>query len=547
MSKEVIFAAILAVGCLILVGVAFIAPHKPKPEPETTKTETPTETVPPAPDLLTGDGTTGSIAQNTTSGFGTTGSFTTAGGTTGFTGTGSTTGGFTGAAGTTGAFTGSAGTTGGFTGSPAATGGFTGATTGSAFTTGGSTGTFTTGGSFTGGTTFTGGSSTGGFSGTSGSSTGGSTAFTTSSEKTHVIAKNETLAEISQKYFGTAKNWKKIVEANPGLDPRSMKVGQKITIPALSTSAAPAEIPTVSGDHTYTVRAGDSYYTIAKKELGSASRWKEIERLNGISPEDLHVGQVIKLPAASSPTSSSTSGTGGTSDSPVSGKVHLVASGETLSDISKTYFGTTTRWKDIVKANPGVNPETLKVGQKIVIPESANTDGATTGSTSSSSSAGEYVVKPRDTLQSIAEHELGNRNAWKKIVDANPGVDPRNLRVGQKLKIPGKASTGTSPAQDDTRPSGSTTFGGTGFSATTGGTTGFGTTGTTGSFSATTGGFSGTTGGFSGGSTTGAFTAGGTTGGSTAPRPFTASGTTSGATTAGSTAPGGTTPDRITP
>ncbi len=546
MSKEVIFAGILAVGCLVLVGVAFIAPHKPKPEStEVVKTEAPTETVPPT-DLLTGDAT-GGFAQNTSTGS----SFTTTGG----------------ASGTSG-FTGS--TTGGFTGSPASTTGFTGAGTASAFTSGGTTSNAFTGGSSTG--SFTSGSTTGSFTGggstggtTSSSTTFGNTPLPTSSEKTHAIAKNETLAEISQKYYGTAKNWKKIVEANPGLEPRSMKVGQKIIIPAVSgTAAAPGEAPTVSGsDRTYTVKSGDSYYTIAKKQLGSANRWKEIEKLNGIGPEELHVGQVIKLPETSTTSSSTgfgeTSTTGGTTngsnEAPTGGKVHVVASGETLSDISKKHFGTTTKWRDIVKANPGVDPETLKVGQKLTIPELPDSVG--TGATGSTTGAGlgaatgEYVVKPRDTMQSIAESELGNRSAWKKIVDANPGVDSRNLRVGQKLKIPGKGSTGKAPAQDDTRPSGATTFGGTGttggFSATTGGTTGFGTTGSTGSFGGTTTGFtaSGTTGGFTSG-TTGGFTASGTTGGTSAPRPFTSSGTTSGATT-GDSAGRSAAPDRITP
>ncbi|MBA3707813.1 MAG: LysM peptidoglycan-binding domain-containing protein [Planctomycetes bacterium] len=537
MSKEVIFAAILAVGCLVLVGVAFIAPHKQKKETDTAKVETPAEPVSPGSDLLTGDGTTtGSIAQNTTgagsTGFtgGSTTGFTSGGTTSGFSGS-STTGGFTGSPGTnsgfsagstTASFTGSTGTTAGFTGGTTANTAFTGGTTTGGFsggTTAGTTaGSFTSGHSFTGGSTFTAGSSTGG------------TTMTPlpvpTTEKTHVIAKNETLAEISQKYYGTAKNWKKIVDANPGLDPKSMKVGQKITIPAITaTTPTPGTTPVAgAGEHTYTVKSGDSYYTIAKKELGSASRWKEIEKLNGIGPEELHVGQVIKLPAAgSSTTGLSTTGgstggtTGGTTDSPLSGKVHVVASGETLSDISKKYFGTTTHWKDIVKANPGVDPETLKVGQKITIPEIAGTTGASpdAGTSSTTAAAGEYVVKAKDTLQSIAEKELGNRNDWKKLQDANPGVDSHNLRVGQKLKIPGRSTI----KHDDAAGTSGTTGG-----FTTGGTTGF----------------SGTTGSFSG--TTGSFSASGTTGGTTAPHPFTASGTTGGSTAPRTTTGGGVSP-----
>lgn len=49
-----------------------------------------------------------------------------------------------------------------------------------------------------------------------------------------------------------------------------------------------------------------------------------------------------------------------------------------------------------------------------------------------------YIVKKGDTLSKIAAKKniYGNANLWKRIADANNIRDPRNLTVGQKLRIP---------------------------------------------------------------------------------------------------------------
>ena len=50
---------------------------------------------------------------------------------------------------------------------------------------------------------------------------------------------------------------------------------------------------------TITIKSGDSLWTIAKKQLGDGSRYKEIQKLNGITDaqaKKLKIGTVIKLP-----------------------------------------------------------------------------------------------------------------------------------------------------------------------------------------------------------------------------------------------------------
>ncbi|MEJ9164964.1 LysM peptidoglycan-binding domain-containing protein [Paenibacillus graminis] len=50
---------------------------------------------------------------------------------------------------------------------------------------------------------------------------------------------------------------------------------------------------------TVTVKAGDTLMKIAKRELGDGSRWKEIQKLNGLTDaqlKTLKIGSVLKLP-----------------------------------------------------------------------------------------------------------------------------------------------------------------------------------------------------------------------------------------------------------
>ena len=273
----------------------------------------------------------------------------------------------------------------------------------------------------------------------------------TTESKTHTVASGEFLGDIAMKYYGSAKAWKKIQDANPGLDPKNLKVGQKLVIPAADTkpAAAAGAVTAGAGERTYTIKSGDTLYVIAKRELGSASRWKEIEKLNNVSTSELKVGQVIKLPASSAATGTTPGGTPtpDNSTAPAGTKTHIVAKSETLGDISKQYYGTTRNWKKIEAANPGVSSDNLKVGQKLIIPEVAGSSVTPDPVAAPATTTGEYTVKTGDTPSTIALAELGSKTRAKDIIDANPGIDPKHLRIGQKLKIPGKkADAAPAPA-----------------------------------------------------------------------------------------------------
>ena len=127
---------------------------------------------------------------------------------------------------------------------------------------------------------------------------------------------------------------------------------------------------------------------------------------------------------------------------------YTVKSGDTLSGIAGEWFHDVNNWPAIVKANPGLNPSSLRVGQKINLPSKTATRTASSTTTKApaaakaSASGNEHVVVKGETLASISDKVYGNRTSWKRIYDANKGViggNPSALKVGMKLSIPSKS------------------------------------------------------------------------------------------------------------
>ena len=47
-----------------------------------------------------------------------------------------------------------------------------------------------------------------------------------------------------------------------------------------------------------------------------------------------------------------------------------------------------------------------------------------------------YTIQKGDTLYKIARAKYGNPTAVKKIIEANPGLDPNKIKAGQKINLP---------------------------------------------------------------------------------------------------------------
>jgi len=66
-----------------------------------------------------------------------------------------------------------------------------------------------------------------------------------------------------------------------------------------SKKTAPPRADERNKPKTYTMVAGDSLWKVAKKVLGDETKWRDIQKLNGISDSELKrlpIGKVLKLP-----------------------------------------------------------------------------------------------------------------------------------------------------------------------------------------------------------------------------------------------------------
>jgi LysM repeat protein len=114
----------------------------------------------------------------------------------------------------------------------------------------------------------------------------------------YVVVAGDTLAKIAKAH---SVSLKALESANPGLDPKKLKIKQKLVIPASTKSAdvAPATATGVAdaGSEAYTVKSGDSLSKIAKK---SGVSLKALEAANpGVDPAHIKVNQKLKIPAKS--------------------------------------------------------------------------------------------------------------------------------------------------------------------------------------------------------------------------------------------------------
>jgi len=117
----------------------------------------------------------------------------------------------------------------------------------------------------------------------------------------YTIVKGDTFATIAKKSHVSVKA---LTDANPGLIPTKLKIGQKVNIPAAAapsasavTGTAPVESASAGGEHTYTVKSGDNLTKIAG-HLGTTV--KALRAANGLKTDSIKVGQKLKIPAKAS-------------------------------------------------------------------------------------------------------------------------------------------------------------------------------------------------------------------------------------------------------
>ncbi len=201
--------------------------------------------------------------------------------------------------------------------------------------------------------------------------------------KSYTVKKNDNYWLLAKRFYGSGKDWKKIKQANPNVKPEDLKEGMNIDIPAPAgaesggdSGKSAASAPQSTGPNEYIVKKGDNYWKIAKEIYGEGQLAGKLRELNEVPPANLKPGMVINTPDKSELTGSSQED--GDEERDVEGppreagpneEWHRVKKGERLWDISETYYGTGTKWRDIYEDNKDriENPKDLKKGTWILI------------------------------------------------------------------------------------------------------------------------------------------------------------------------------------
>jgi LysM repeat protein len=222
----------------------------------------------------------------------------------------------------------------------------------------------------------------------------------------YTIRSGDTLYAISQRFGVSISD---LLTANPGLDPNSLQVGRIICIPL---TVPPVVCP--PGSRSYTIQSGDTFYNIAQR-FGTTVQ--TIQRLNpNVNPDALLVGQRICVPDTITPAPGIC---------PAGTFRYRIQAGDTFASLARRYQTTISA---IRRANPGVVPTQLRVGQIICIPQVSG--GPCPVGTFS------YTIRAGDTLYSLSRRY---NTTIRSIVDLNPGLDPQRLRIGQVICIPREA------------------------------------------------------------------------------------------------------------
>lgn len=187
---------------------------------------------------------------------------------------------------------------------------------------------------------------------TTNSSSSSSTAATTAG--TYTVKAGDTLSAIASRYSTSSST---LASLNSLSNPNLIYVGQVLKVSSnasTSSSTSSSANSTVTTAASYTVKAGDTLSAIAAKY---GTTYQALASANSISnPNDIYVGQVIKVSAtataASSQAASSTSSNGS----------YTVKSGDTLYGIA---LANGLNWQTLAKQNGISDPNVIFVGQKL--------------------------------------------------------------------------------------------------------------------------------------------------------------------------------------
>ncbi|MFQ3672835.1 MAG: LysM peptidoglycan-binding domain-containing protein, partial [Aggregatilineales bacterium] len=191
---------------------------------------------------------------------------------------------------------------------------------------------------------------------------------------------------------------------------------------------------------TYTIQRGDTLFRIAQRYNVSMA---DLMAANNITnPSRIFAGTVLIIPgaapaAAPQPVVDAVPST----DAPTQTVTHVVARGESLSMIARSYG---VSMNAIIAANNIRNPNTIFAGQRLIIPganpavmeavaAAAPAPVAQSAPDAPAGYIGSHVVRPGETLSLIARRY---NVSWTALALANGIADPNRIEAGTTLRIP---------------------------------------------------------------------------------------------------------------
>ncbi|HBG23091.1 MAG: LysM domain-containing protein [Syntrophaceticus sp.] len=157
------------------------------------------------------------------------------------------------------------------------------------------------------------------------------------------------------------------------------------------------------GGTLYTIQAGDTFFLLSQRF--NVPLDAILAANPGVDPQNLQIGQIVCIPSAP--------------PSPCPGFFYVIQAGDTFFLLSQRF---NVPLDAILAANPGVDPNNLQIGQRVCIPTGVPVCPGFF-----------YVIQAGDTFFLLSQRFNVPVAA---IQAANPGVDPNNLQIGQRICIP---------------------------------------------------------------------------------------------------------------
>ena len=201
----------------------------------------------------------------------------------------------------------------------------------------------------------------------------------------YTVKSGDSLWSIANKYNTTVNELKSLNNLSSNI----LQVGQILVLPSSTNDD--------NSGNTYTVKLGDSLWSIANKYNTTVN---ELKSLNNLSSDVLQIGQVLSVP----------------SNSVSVGNTYTVKSGDSLGSIANKYNTTVSNLKSL----NNLSSDVLQIGQVLNVPSNSVSMGNT------------YTVKSGDSLWNVANRYGISVAELKSLNNLSSDV----LQIGQVLNVP---------------------------------------------------------------------------------------------------------------